>query len=122
MFSARVVNESRDASDRLTDLRTPIPILHSRQYRRNFRFGYRYRHSPQPGASLTLRPSPPPPPTEQQYLSDVLELVDHADPQIRGATAILCGAILQAVLIKTRYSMHSWLAGVQKATGTTPPP
>ncbi|XP_030206419.1 huntingtin isoform X4 [Gadus morhua] len=67
--------------------------------------------------ALYLEPLGGVPADEQQYLSDVLELVDHADPQIRGATAILCGAILQAVLIKTRYSMHSWLAGVQKATG-----
>lgn len=61
--------------------------------------------------------TPHPPNAEQQYISDVLGLIDHADPQIRGATAILCGAILQAALIKTRYNMHSWLAGVQRATG-----
>lgn len=60
----------------------------------------------------------PLPLAEQQYISDVLGLIDHADPQIRGATAILCGAILQAALIKTRYNIHSWLASVQNATGT----
>uniref|UniRef100_A0A8C5BH89 Huntingtin n=1 Tax=Gadus morhua TaxID=8049 RepID=A0A8C5BH89_GADMO len=47
--------------------------------------------------ALYLEPLGGVPADEQQYLSDVLELVDHADPQIRGATAILCGAILQAV-------------------------
>ncbi|MEQ2206867.1 hypothetical protein XENOCAPTIV_003972, partial [Xenoophorus captivus] len=34
-----------------------------------------------------------------------------------GATAILCGAIIQAALTKTRYNIHTWLAGVQSATG-----
>uniref|UniRef100_A0A673B0I3 Huntingtin n=1 Tax=Sphaeramia orbicularis TaxID=375764 RepID=A0A673B0I3_9TELE len=29
----------------------------------------------------------------QQYISDVLGLIDHGDPQIRGATAILCGLV-----------------------------
>lgn len=54
---------------------------------------------------------------EQQYISDILGLIDHGDPQIRGATAILCGAIIQAALTKTRYNIHTWLAGVQSATG-----
>uniref|UniRef100_A0A3Q1HDA8 Huntingtin-like n=1 Tax=Acanthochromis polyacanthus TaxID=80966 RepID=A0A3Q1HDA8_9TELE len=54
---------------------------------------------------------------EQQYISDVLGLIDHGDPQIRGATAILCGAIIQAALTKTRYNIHTWLAGVNSATG-----
>lgn len=54
---------------------------------------------------------------EQQYISDILGLIDHGDPQIRGATAILCGAIIQAALTKTRYNIHPWLASVQSATG-----
>lgn len=54
---------------------------------------------------------------EQQYISDILGLINHGDPQIRGATAILCGAIIQAALTKTRYSIHPWLASVQSATG-----
>lgn len=54
---------------------------------------------------------------EQQYVSDILGLIDHGDPQIRGATAILCGAIIQAALTKTRYNIHTWLASVQSATG-----
>uniref|UniRef100_A0A668AAN5 Huntingtin n=1 Tax=Myripristis murdjan TaxID=586833 RepID=A0A668AAN5_9TELE len=53
----------------------------------------------------------------QQYISDVLGFIDHGDPQIRGATAILCGAIIQAALTKTRYNIHTWLASVQSATG-----
>ena len=58
-----------------------------------------------------------PPLAEQQYISDVLGLIDHGDPQIRGATAILSGAIIQAALTKTRYNIHTWLASVQSATG-----
>ncbi|XP_067354239.1 huntingtin isoform X1 [Channa argus] len=54
---------------------------------------------------------------EQQYISDVLCLIDHGDPQIRGATSILCGAIIQAALTKTRYNIHNWLASVGIATG-----
>uniref|UniRef100_A0A3Q3BRW4 Huntingtin n=1 Tax=Kryptolebias marmoratus TaxID=37003 RepID=A0A3Q3BRW4_KRYMA len=53
----------------------------------------------------------------RQYISDVLCLIDHGDPQIRGATAILCGAIIQAALTKTRYNIHTWLASVQSVTG-----
>lgn len=55
--------------------------------------------------------------SEQQYISDVLGLIDHGDPQIRGATAILCAAIIQAALTKTRFNIHTWLASVQSATG-----
>ncbi|CAG5929093.1 unnamed protein product [Menidia menidia] len=54
--------------------------------------------------SLYLEPLDGIPVEEQQYISDVLGLVDHGDPQIRGATAILCGAIIQAALTKTRYN------------------
>ncbi|XP_061534390.1 huntingtin isoform X8 [Phycodurus eques] len=54
---------------------------------------------------------------EQQYVSDVLNLIHHGDPQIRGATAILCAAIIQAALTKTRYNIQTWLASVQSATG-----
>uniref|UniRef100_A0A7N8YPK4 Huntingtin n=1 Tax=Mastacembelus armatus TaxID=205130 RepID=A0A7N8YPK4_9TELE len=53
----------------------------------------------------------------QQYITDVLGLINHGDPQIRGATAILCGAIIQAALTKTRYNINTWLASVQNATG-----
>ncbi|XP_022595709.1 huntingtin [Seriola dumerili] len=67
--------------------------------------------------SLYLEPLDGIPAEEQQYISDVLCLIDHGDPQIRGATAILCGAIMQAALTKTRYNIHTWLASVQSATG-----
>ncbi|XP_047435101.1 huntingtin isoform X9 [Mugil cephalus] len=67
--------------------------------------------------SLYLEPLDGIPVEDQQYISDVLCLIDHGDPQIRGATAILCGAIIQAALNKTRYNIHTWLASVQSATG-----
>ncbi|XP_070782771.1 huntingtin [Enoplosus armatus] len=67
--------------------------------------------------SLYLEPLDGIPVEEQQYISDMLGLIDHGDPQIRGATAILCAAIIQAALTKTRYNIHTWLAGVQSATG-----
>ncbi|XP_010770173.1 huntingtin [Notothenia coriiceps] len=66
---------------------------------------------------LYLEPLDGTPVVEQQYISDMLGLSDHGDPQIRGAIAILCGAIIQAALTKTRYNIHSWLASVQSATG-----
>ncbi|KAM3623028.1 uncharacterized protein V6R79_006105 [Siganus canaliculatus] len=67
--------------------------------------------------SLYLEPLDGIPLEEQQYVSDILGFIDHGDPQIRGATAILCGAIIQAALTKTRYNVHTWLASVQSATG-----
>ncbi|XP_021116025.1 huntingtin isoform X3 [Heterocephalus glaber] len=35
---------------------------------------------------------------EEQYVSDVLNYIDHGDPQVRGATAILCGTLISSVL------------------------
>ncbi|XP_031720297.1 huntingtin, partial [Anarrhichthys ocellatus] len=67
--------------------------------------------------SLYLEPLDGIPVEEQQYISDMLGLIAHGDPQIRGATAILCAAIIQAALTKTRYNIHTWLASVQSATG-----
>ncbi|XP_033480203.1 huntingtin isoform X4 [Epinephelus lanceolatus] len=67
--------------------------------------------------SLYLDPLDGVPVEEQQYISDILGFIDHGDPQIRGATAILCAAIIQAALTKTRYNIHTWLASVQSATG-----
>nr|AGS58213.1 huntingtin [Clarias batrachus] len=54
---------------------------------------------------------------EQQYISDVLQYIEHGDPQIRGATAILCGALIQAILLKTRFSTDSWLTRLHSTTG-----
>uniref|UniRef100_H3C3K9 Huntingtin n=1 Tax=Tetraodon nigroviridis TaxID=99883 RepID=H3C3K9_TETNG len=67
--------------------------------------------------SLYLEPLDGLPAEEQQYISDILGFIDHGDPQIRGATAILCAAIIQAALSKMRYNIHSWLASVQSTTG-----
>uniref|UniRef100_A0A3P9IHC0 Huntingtin n=1 Tax=Oryzias latipes TaxID=8090 RepID=A0A3P9IHC0_ORYLA len=67
--------------------------------------------------SLYLEPLDGVPLQDQQYISDVLDFIAHGDPQIRGGTAILCGAILQAALTKTRYNISTWLASVQSATG-----
>lgn len=55
--------------------------------------------------------------TEQQYISDILQYIGHGDPQIRGATAILCGALIQAILLKTRFSTETWLARLHSTTG-----
>ncbi|XP_077574962.1 huntingtin isoform X3 [Stigmatopora nigra] len=67
--------------------------------------------------SLYLEPLDGIPAEEQQYVSDMLDLISHGDPQIRGATAILSATIIQAALTKTRYNIHTWLASVQSATG-----
>ncbi|KAK2815696.1 hypothetical protein Q5P01_026163 [Channa striata] len=67
--------------------------------------------------SLYLEPLDGIPAEEQQYISDVLRLIDHGDPQIRGATSIVCGALMQAALTKTRYNIQTWLASVGSATG-----
>uniref|UniRef100_A0A3P9LD04 Huntingtin n=1 Tax=Oryzias latipes TaxID=8090 RepID=A0A3P9LD04_ORYLA len=69
--------------------------------------------------SLYLEPLDGVPLQDQQYISDVLDFIAHGDPQIRGGTAILCGAILQAALTKTRYNISTWLASVQRATGNS---
>ncbi|XP_053477902.1 huntingtin isoform X2 [Ictalurus furcatus] len=53
----------------------------------------------------------------QQYISDILQYIEHGDPQIRGATAILSGALIQAILLKTRFSTELWLARVHSTTG-----
>ncbi|XP_067838539.1 huntingtin isoform X1 [Heptranchias perlo] len=54
---------------------------------------------------------------EEQCISDILKYVDHGDPQIRGATALLCSTFIHSVLTKTRFNPESWLATVRGATG-----
>uniref|UniRef100_A0A8C4VMP2 Huntingtin n=1 Tax=Gopherus evgoodei TaxID=1825980 RepID=A0A8C4VMP2_9SAUR len=54
---------------------------------------------------------------EEQYVSDVLNYIDHGDPQIRGATAILCGTIVYSILNKSRFDVENWLANVRNSTG-----
>uniref|UniRef100_A0A8C3I2J3 Huntingtin n=1 Tax=Chrysemys picta bellii TaxID=8478 RepID=A0A8C3I2J3_CHRPI len=53
----------------------------------------------------------------EQYVSDVLNYIDHGDPQIRGATAILCGTIVYSILNKSRFDVENWLANVRSSTG-----
>ncbi|KAM9142848.1 huntingtin isoform 2-T2 [Pangshura tecta] len=54
---------------------------------------------------------------EEQYVSDILNYIDHGDPQIRGATAILCGTIVYSILNKSRFDVENWLANVRSSTG-----
>ncbi|XP_032843211.2 huntingtin isoform X1 [Tyto alba] len=54
---------------------------------------------------------------EEQYVSDILNYIDHGDPQIRGATAILCGTIVNSILIKSRFDVDKWLINVRSSTG-----
>ncbi|KFZ60781.1 Huntingtin, partial [Podiceps cristatus] len=54
---------------------------------------------------------------EEQYVSDILNYIDHGDPQIRGATAILCGTIINSILIKSRFDVEKWLINVRSSTG-----
>uniref|UniRef100_A0A8C6NG98 Huntingtin n=1 Tax=Melopsittacus undulatus TaxID=13146 RepID=A0A8C6NG98_MELUD len=56
-------------------------------------------------------------PLEEQYVSDILNYIDHGDPQIRGATAILCGTIVNSILIKSRFDVEKWLINVRSSTG-----
>uniref|UniRef100_A0A8C9TDV1 Huntingtin n=1 Tax=Scleropages formosus TaxID=113540 RepID=A0A8C9TDV1_SCLFO len=57
------------------------------------------------------------PPDEQQYITDILKYIDHGDPQIRGATAIVCGTVIASVLNKTRFNVELWLASIKSSTG-----
>ncbi|NWW82021.1 HD protein, partial [Climacteris rufus] len=54
---------------------------------------------------------------EEQYVSDILNYIDHGDPQIRGATAILCGTIVNSILLKSRFDVEKWLINVRSSTG-----
>ncbi|XP_051558828.1 huntingtin-like isoform X3 [Myxocyprinus asiaticus] len=65
---------------------------------------------------LYLHPIDGQQPDEQQYISDVLQYIEHGDPQIRGATAILCGALIQAIHLKTRYNTETWLSQIHSVT------
>ncbi|XP_053560168.1 huntingtin [Bombina bombina] len=56
---------------------------------------------------------------DMQYLSDILNYINHGDPQIRGATAILCGTIVFSILHKSRFDAAHWLAIVRNCTGNT---
>ncbi|XP_030306272.1 huntingtin [Calypte anna] len=54
---------------------------------------------------------------EEQYVSDILNYIDHGDPQVRGATAILCGTIVNSILIKSRFDVEKWLMNIRSSTG-----
>uniref|UniRef100_A0A671NZB9 Huntingtin-like n=1 Tax=Sinocyclocheilus anshuiensis TaxID=1608454 RepID=A0A671NZB9_9TELE len=68
---------------------------------------------------LYLQPLERQQPDEQQYISDILQYIEHGDPQIRGATAILCGALIQAIQFKTRYNTEAWLSQIHSVTGNS---
>nr|XP_055060920.1 huntingtin isoform X1 [Misgurnus anguillicaudatus] len=68
---------------------------------------------------LYLHPLDSQQPDEQQYISDILQYIEHGDPQIRGATAILCGALIQAIQLKTRYNTETWLSQIHSITGNS---
>ncbi|KAK1791163.1 hypothetical protein P4O66_002190 [Electrophorus voltai] len=69
--------------------------------------------------TLYLQPLDGQQPDEQQYISDILQYINHGDPQIRGATAILCGALIQAILLKTRFVSEPCLSHLHSTTGET---
>ncbi|XP_062991957.1 huntingtin isoform X2 [Elgaria multicarinata webbii] len=54
---------------------------------------------------------------EEQYVKDILNYIDHGDPQIRGATSILCGTIVYSILSKSRFDVENWLACIRASTG-----
>ncbi|KAM8804110.1 huntingtin [Rhynchonycteris naso] len=56
---------------------------------------------------------------EEQYISDVLSYVDHGDPQVRGATAILCGTLICSILSRSHFQVGDWMGSVQTRTGNT---
>ncbi|XP_040093581.1 huntingtin [Oryx dammah] len=56
---------------------------------------------------------------EEQYVSDVLNYIDHGDPQVRGATAILCGTLVCSVLGRCRFHVAGWMGAVRARTGNT---
>uniref|UniRef100_A0A672QEV7 Huntingtin-like n=1 Tax=Sinocyclocheilus grahami TaxID=75366 RepID=A0A672QEV7_SINGR len=68
---------------------------------------------------LYLQPLERQQPDEQQYISDILQYIEHGDPQIRGATAILCGALIQDIQFKTRYNTEAWLSQIHSVTGNS---
>uniref|UniRef100_A0A672KV16 Huntingtin n=1 Tax=Sinocyclocheilus grahami TaxID=75366 RepID=A0A672KV16_SINGR len=68
---------------------------------------------------LYLQPIEGQEPDEQQYISDILQYIEHGDPQIRGATAILCGALIQAIQLNTRYNTETWLSQIHSITGNS---
>ncbi|ELW62765.1 Huntingtin [Tupaia chinensis] len=56
---------------------------------------------------------------EEQYVSDILNYIDHGDPQVRGATAILCGTLVCAILNRSRFQVGDWMGTIRTLTGNT---
>ncbi|XP_042325579.1 huntingtin [Sceloporus undulatus] len=54
---------------------------------------------------------------EEEFVKDIVNYIDHGDPQIRGATAILCGTIVYSILTKSRFDVENWLASIRVSTG-----
>ncbi|XP_075713523.1 huntingtin isoform X2 [Rhinoderma darwinii] len=54
---------------------------------------------------------------EMQFVSDILNYINHGDPQVRGAMSILCGTIVYSILNKSRYDAERWLTVVKNRTG-----
>ncbi|KAM4854776.1 huntingtin [Thomomys bottae] len=54
---------------------------------------------------------------EEQYVSDILNYIHHGDPQVRGATAILCGTLTCSILSRSRFHVGDWLGTVRVLTG-----
>uniref|UniRef100_A0A8C0PZF1 Huntingtin n=1 Tax=Canis lupus familiaris TaxID=9615 RepID=A0A8C0PZF1_CANLF len=56
---------------------------------------------------------------EEQYVSDILNYIDHGDPQVRGATAVLCGTLISSILSRSRFQVGDWMGTVRTLTGST---
>ncbi|KAG8591293.1 hypothetical protein GDO81_000117 [Engystomops pustulosus] len=56
---------------------------------------------------------------EIQFVSDILSYINHGDPQVRGATSILCGTIVYSILNKSRYDAEHWLTVVKNRSGNS---
>ncbi|XP_039217435.1 huntingtin isoform X2 [Crotalus tigris] len=54
----------------------------------------------------------------EQYVKDIVNYIDHGDPQIRGTTAILCGTIIYSILVQSCFSVESWLENIKASPGT----
>ncbi|XP_043304434.1 huntingtin isoform X4 [Cervus canadensis] len=55
----------------------------------------------------------------EQHVSDVLNYIEHGDPQVRGATAILCGTLVCSALRRCRFHVAAWMGAVRARTGNT---
>ncbi|XP_055988635.1 huntingtin isoform X2 [Sorex fumeus] len=56
---------------------------------------------------------------EEQYVSDILNYINHGDPQVRGATALLCGTLICSVLSSSRFHVGHWMGNIRALTGNT---